>query len=185
LDLTSFSHGQIHSKIWLCDNLEPYLTKNCNILILGGWYNVLGFMLFVRNNDINKITTIDIDKKVKPIADKISDAWIYYDKVENITLDVDTLTSTDYEKYDVIINCSLEHMNTNSIWFDNIPNNKLICLQSSDVLIKEDPWLITNPIINLEYFTQKYKIQNQYFIDEKQIKIDNYGYKRFMLIGLK
>ena len=75
MNFDSFSHGQIESKIWLCDQIEPFLPPTANIVNLGGWYNVLGFMLKVRNPRRNlKITNIDADPETKPIADRICDA---------------------------------------------------------------------------------------------------------------
>lgn len=180
MDYTSFSHGQIVSKIWLCDNIEKYLDDS-RIAILGGWYNVLGFMLLTRfYNKIRNITSYDINPNVKPIADKITDAWIS-DKVKNVIADAALL---DFNDYDIIINCSPEHMNTN-VWFDNIPNNKLVCIQSSNINIKEAPWLVVNPNISINNMSKKYSCLEFYFKNELPIIYEDWGYKRFMIIGRK
>lgn len=179
IDITSFSHGQITSKIWLCDQIETYLTPNTKVLILGAWYNVLGFMLLTRYKQITKLTGIDINPDVKPIADKICDAWPSI--VNNITIDSDKV---DMEDYDIIINCSPEHMTTND-WFNNIPNNKLVIIQSSDMTIQEEPWLVCNQNTSLVGLNNKYKCQTVLFSDTIKLPYSTSFYQRFMIIGKK
>lgn len=179
IDITSFSHGQITSKIWLCDKIETYLTPNTKVLILGAWYNVLGFMLLTRYKQITKLTGIDIDPEVKPIADKICNAWLSI--VNNITMDS---AKVNMEDYDIIINCSPEHMITND-WFNNIPDNKLVIIQSSDMTIQEEPWLICNPNTSLGEFLDKYKLQTVLFKDTIKLPYSTSFYQRFMIIGNK
>jgi len=179
IDITSFSHGQITSKIWLCDHIETYLTPNTKVLILGAWYNVLGFMLLTRYKEITKLTGIDINPEVKPIADKICDAWPSI--VNNITIDSDKV---DMEDYDIIINCSPEHMITND-WFNNIPNNKLVIIQSSDMTIQEEPWLVCNQNTSLVELNNKYKCQTVLFSDTIKLPYSTSFYQRFMIIGKK
>lgn len=179
IDHTAFSHGQIVSKIWLCDNIEKYLKEDTKILILGAWYNVLGFMLLTRYKQISKITGVDINKDVKFVADKLSDAWPKI--VNNITMDADLV---DTSEYDIIINCSPEHMQTND-WFYKIPTNKLVIIQSSNVTIEKEPWLVCNPNQSIDIFITKYRCNNTHFIDTLSIDYAHWGYKRFMLIGEK
>ena len=77
MDFLSFSHGQIQSKLWLCENLEPFLPNNSIIANLGSWYNVLGFMMLTRSQDkIQSILGIDIDPSATLIADKMNQAWM-------------------------------------------------------------------------------------------------------------
>lgn len=179
IDITSFSHGQITSKIWLCDKIEPYLPTNTKIIILGAWYNVLGFMLLTRYKQITKLTGIDSNPEVKPIADKLCDAWPSI--VSNITLNS---SEVNMEDYDIIINCSPEHMPTND-WFNNIPNNKLVIIQSSDMTIQEEPWLVCNPNISLIDLNNKYKCQTVLFSDTIKLPYSTSFYQRFMIIGKK
>ena len=179
IDITSFSHGQITSKIWLCDHIETYLTPNTKVLILGAWYNVLGFMLLTRYKQITKLTGIDINPEVKPIADKLCDAWPSI--VSNITLNS---SEVNMEDYDIIINCSPEHMPTND-WFNNIPNNKLVIIQSSDMIIQEEPWLVCNPNTSLVELNNKYKCQTVLFSDTIKLPYSTSFYQRFMIIGKK
>jgi hypothetical protein len=178
MNFDSFSHGQIKSKLWLCDKIEPYLN-NSNIVILGGWYNVLSFLLLSRNNSINKITSIDIDPTTKDIADKITDLWRYENKVENIVAD-----ALDIEiQYDTVINCSSEHMTTD--WFNKIKDGTLVCIQSSNMTDVNEPWNIVTPSTDLQSFKDKYMLSKTMFLDTLRIQYNNFGYDRYMLVGIK
>ena len=105
----AFSHGQILSKIWLCEQLESYVPQNTRAAILGSWYNILAFMMLTRKSELYQyILGIDIDPLVIDTADKICNAW-HFDGpiVENITEDAGTV---DYTEFNLVINCSVENM---------------------------------------------------------------------------
>lgn len=181
-DYTSFSHGQIKSKLWLCETLEPLLPNSPNVLILGGWYNVLGFMFLSRNNTTFKsITSVDIDPDTKEIADKITNAWTIDGIVSNKIADANTI---DYKNIDVVINCSAEHF-TDTGWFENIPRGTLVCIQTSNVTDPEHPWFIRQPSPDINSFLEKYHLSTTHFVGTYRIQYSNSGYDRYMLIGIK
>lgn len=181
MDYTAFSHGQIVSKNWLLEHIEYYLYTDINIIILGGWYNVLGFMLLTRFPDkIKHITNIDIDKQAIDIANKITEAYVLNGKITNVCAQADTLNNY---KYDLVINCSPEHM-INDSWFKQIKPNKLVCLQSSNVTTIEMPWNCVNPNPSLIYFKNHYPLQQFLFSDTLKIRYSDNGYDRYMLIGV-
>lgn len=178
----AFSHGQILSKIWLCEQLESYVPQNTRAAILGSWYNILAFMMLTRKSELYQyILGIDIDPLVIDTADKICNAW-HFDGpiVENITEDAGTV---DYTEFNLVINCSVEHMPSD--WFDRIPERTLICIQSSNVIDASYPWYITNPNNSLETLAKKYPLSQTLFSGEKEFDYGSWGYKRFMLIGIK
>lgn len=185
MNFESFNHGQIQSKIWLCETLEPLLPQFPSVLILGAWHNVLGFMMLTRKpTRYAFITSVDNDPEVKPIADKICEAWTMSDtvKIQNITEDANL---TRFTHYNVVINCSVEHME-NSGWFNRVDNNALVCIQSTDLPENLDPvWKITNPSATLEILKEKYPLSQVLYSGEKLIQYENWGYKRLMLIGKK
>lgn len=184
INFDSFSHGQIKSKLWLCEKLEPYLPDNpANTVILGSWYNVLGFMLLVRNKKKYKtITGVDVDASVQPIANKICDYWVIESKqVHNIIEDSNLV---DYQFIDVVINCSSEHMD-NTDWFDKIPSGTLVCIQSSNMTDSGEPWLIKNPSSSLIDFKSKYPLSEVKLLDTLPIAYHTWGYERYMIIGIK
>lgn len=184
MDYTAFSHGQVHSKIWLCEHLEPHIPVNSRITILGSWYNITAFMLLTRNpTSYKSITGFDINPDAISIANRVCEAWIVNESI--VQNNVGDANDADYTATDVIINTSPEHMiHTN--WFDNIPLGKLVCLQSSNVTDQNDPWLVVNPSTSLDAFKQKYPLSSMLFCDTLRIQYSNgWGYDRYMVIGIK
>ena len=185
MNYDSFSHGQIQSKVWLCKELERFVHANIKIAILGSWYNVLSFMLLTRNADrYQHILGLDIDPRTKEIADKLTEAWRIGDdaKVENVIADANTY---NLQGYDLIINCSPEHMDGDQ-WFENLDPNTLVCIQSSNIQSEDDIWQCVNPNESLENLVLKYPLSKYLYSGEKEIRYsDDNGYKRFMLIGIK
>ena len=175
----SFSHGQIISKKWLCEKLEPFLDRHDEIAILGSWYNVLGFMLKVRGND-QHITGIDQDPQAVEIAKKITDCWQLHGQIDNI---VNKADSSGLYRFSVIINTSCEHMQ--SSWYEKVAPMTLLCLQSSNITIMDEPWYVTNPSSNIKEFIDKYPMSNYLFSDSISIEYDTWNYQRFMIIGRK
>lgn len=183
MDYTSFSHGQVLSKIWLCEQLEPHVPKNTRAAIVGSWYNVLAFIMLTRKSELYQyILGIDIDPLAIDTADRICDAWrIGCDKkVSNIMQDSSTF---DYTEFNLVVNCSVEHMSSD--WFNNIPEKTIICIQSSNVTDPAYPWYISNPNPDQETLAKKYPLSRTLFSGEKEFDYGSWGYKRFMLIGIK
>jgi len=183
MDYLALSHGQTQSKLWLCEQLEPYIPQNAIVANLGSWYNLLGFMMLTRNsNKYQSIMGIDIDPKVKPIADKICEGYMLGSdaKIQNMTADANIF---DYNGYHVVVNCSVEHMD--SLWFYRVPKGTLVCIQSSDVVQNDNIWKVTNPNISLDDLVKKYPLSHYMFIGDKHIGYEDWGYKRFMIIGVK
>lgn len=182
MNFDSFSHGQIISKLWLCEHLEPLLSSTSKVLILGSWYNILGSVMLTRNRDLyQSILGIDIDASAIEIADKLNITWHVEKKLTNITADANEY---DLEGYDVIINCSPEHMEQ-TVWFDKLPKNTIICIQSSSIVDKNEPWLIKQPTPTYEDFCKKYELSRIYYTGIKKIQYDTWGYDRYMIIGEK
>ena len=181
INTDAFSHGQIVSKVWLCEQLEPYLKPQTSLFILGGWYNVLGFMLIVRRPDYYKtIYNLDADMLAIRVANKITNAW---DNVVNLLTDVNeppwTLASDD-----VVISCSVEHF-SDQTWFNKIPKGTLCCIQSCDVTDPDKPWLIKQPNPDIQTFADRFPMTETLFLSTKRIQYYHFGYNRFMLIGRK
>lgn len=182
----SFSHGQLVSKIWLADQLEPLLPKDTKVANLGSWYNVLGYILCVRNSkNYKEILGLDIDESTKPVADKLTETW-RIGKEPIITNIIADANNYDLSPYNVVVNCSPEHMNGND-WFENLEYGTMVCIQSSDVQTTDDDvWKCVNANESLGDLTLKYPLSKYLYSGEKEIRYsDDNGYKRFMLIGIK
>lgn len=182
IDLTAFSHGQLMSKIWLCEHLEPHLPEQANVFILGSWYNLLGSLMLSRNRKLyDNIVGIDIDPNAVSMADKICEPWIIEKKLSNRVGDV---SNYDLQGPQVIINCSLEHMDSTD-WFTNINKGTLVCLQTSDVTDASDPWFIKQPSPTIGSFLNKYQLTKNLYIGTKKFEYSSITYNRFMLIGIR
>lgn len=184
MDYLAFAHGQTQSKVWLCEQLEPLLPHKATAVVLGCWYNVLGFMMLTRNSDrYQHILGIDIDPNVIPIADKLCQGWMIGSdsKIRNELADANTY---NLQGFNVVINCSPEHMNGND-WFNNIDDGALVCIQTSNLDINDDVWKIVNPSRTMEEFTKKYPLSHTLVSTVKDIQYNDWGYQRYMLIGIK
>lgn len=184
MDFNAFSHGQIQSKQWLCENIENYIPKNSRVAVLGCWYNVLSLMMLTRDhNRYQYFLGIDIDPEAISIANKICQAWMLSNvsKANNIVADAN---EHDISGFNVVINCSPEHMEENN-WFDNIDSGALVCIQSSDLDINDDQWKIVNPNYTLDSLQEKYPLNHIISSKKLDIRYDSWGYSRLMLIGTK
>jgi hypothetical protein len=187
MDFSAFSHGQIHSKLWLCEELEKHIKKPISAVILGCWYNVLGFLMLARHQELyTSITGIDcVDGHIQ-YANKINDAWIINsDKLKTFCADINLVT---FEDVDCIICTSTEDV-LKTDWFNNIPKNTLVCLQSTNLTAEDVAeyrnWDILNANRTLKEFKNKFPLSKVLFEGTKTFDYPTLKYKRFMLIGKK
>ena len=184
MDFSSFSHGQIQSKVWLCQSLEPYIATDARIAILGSWYNILGLMLLLRNpNKYNFILGIDKDPIAIQMANKICEGWMIQPNVKMNNLCADA-NSYNLQGYNVVINCSVEHMESNK-WFDTLTPGTLVCIQSSNVLESTASFDIKSPNQNIDSLVTKYPLRTFYHKKTKHFQYNEWGYDRLMTIGIK
>lgn len=142
----SMWRGQLLSKQWLIEKLGDRIkNKKRNVLICGGWYGILASMLFDNYGDnINRIVSLDINPVCEPIADSINKRWEITDwRFKAATGDMLQATYRPfYHKFNdgshidldigLVINTSCEHMIKFDEWFNNIPDNMMVVLQSND-----------------------------------------------------
>jgi hypothetical protein len=133
--LESFWKGQIKSKVWLIENLKPYLKENSTVDIFGGWNGVLASLLFQTDVAFKKITSIDIDASCKDVALTINKIEEMSGRFDAVTADMSNyVSSADY-----VINTSCEHINQEQYdsWLSLINDNCLVVLQSNNYKIPE------------------------------------------------
>lgn len=184
MDFTSFSHGQVLSKLWLCEQLETFAPDHASVAILGSWHNVMGLLMVTRRpTAYSYILGIDSDAIVVPIADKICDAYRkdFSGPIENICGDAN---DADLSKFDIVINCSVEHMDSTA-WFDSLLEDTIVCIQSSNMNTANQHWNILIPCESIEELSERFPMKRVLFTGEKKIGYDTWGYSRFMLIGTK
>ena len=107
--LESFWHGQLKSKIWLCETLANVEhTISNRIVIFGGWYGVLATMIFNSDVGAKHITSVDIDPACKDIAVNMNKAYAMNGKFNAVTEDMCNYEYT--EDPHIVINTSCEHI---------------------------------------------------------------------------
>lgn len=172
--LESFWKGQIRSKIWLIENLRPFIKKSVRIEIHGGWMGVLASLLFQSNIPISKIKSLDIDPDCEEPARTIN-------KIEEIEGRFTTITANMINvntEAEVVINTSCEHISQTDYetWLNNMSNDAILVLQSNNYIIPEH-------IRNANSLEE--------FIEQSHIEVLWAGvnhlplYDRYMIIGKK
>jgi len=186
----SFSHGLVLSKLWLCEQLEYALDqeniKNPSVNILASWDSLLAFMLLTRRPRYYKeINAYDIDGEAIESANKICDHWRFeYPRVYNHTKDINTLDFSNTDNESIFINCSVDQLD-NTTWYNVIPDNSLICIQSTDLPITHTQWEITQSYSSLKEFTDVYPVKRLIYYDSVSIEYSHLSFNRHMLIGIK
>lgn len=186
----AFYHGLVVSKLWLCENLESTLdVLNYNkpkVKILGGWHNVMSFMMVTRRPEFyDSFLSYDKDPSCKIVADQICDAWRTFEepKITNITANVSELNFAN-DTNTIYINCSVDQFE-NSDWFNTIPKNQIVCMQTTDIIDENPKWEINQRTKDLTEFKKRYPLEKIYYSGSKHIKYSNLSYNRLMLIGYK
>lgn len=166
-----FWKSQINSKLWLIENLKPYIN-NSSIDIHGGWVGVLASLLFQSSNNIKNIRSVDID----PVCEEIATTMNKIEEINGqfcaVTADMCAIRSDA----DIIINTSCEHLTQDQydLWLSGMPHNSLIVVQSNNLKIVEH----TRLAHSLEEFKEQSQLE-VLFADEKQFPL----YTRYMIIG--
>jgi hypothetical protein len=172
--LDAFWSGQMKSKEWLIDNLEPFVTKPSRIAIHGGWVGVLASMIFQSKIPARYIASVDIDPLCEHVATMMNKIEEQDGKFKAITHDMCTVPVHG----DVIINTSGEHITQEqyNTWLERMPINSLLVLQSNNYKIAEHVRLAES----VDDFAEQCKIKILWQ-GELQLQL----YKRFMIIGTK
>lgn len=173
--LDAFWKGQVKSKIWLIDNLRPFVKLPSTIEIHGGWVGVLSSLLFQSDIYIKHIISIDIDPDCEKLAFTMNQIETEKGKFKAITADMCNFIS----EADIIINTSFEHISHDqyNIWLSRLPKDSIIVLQSNNYNIPEHIRIAQN----LTEFKEQSKLSNILYAGELDLPL----YKRYMIIGKK
>ena len=128
--INSLDKKQIKSKQWLVDTLAEYYSSNGTIVIGGGWYGLLGYLLKLKFPD-HKIINTDIDENAIDIG------CVIFPEIKHQIIDMinENYSETWARENDkgVFISTSVEHIHrdeVDSIMFYN--PNKMVVLQSNN-----------------------------------------------------
>lgn len=186
VDVDAFSAGQIESKIWAAEELEKICLKeniNClQMVIVGGWYSLLHFILRVRNNiAITYCRSIDLDSAACYIANYLNNTWEMKDwEFRSYPSDANQFIF-EHEKINCVINTSTEHFHSME-WFKNITAGTLVLLQGTNLKHDDQETVFTE---TLDQFSDKFILAKTLTCSELELKSKNKSYKRFMIIGYK
>lgn len=185
INLDSFSHGQIISKLWLCQTLEKYINNTPQVVyVLGCWHGLTGFLLESRGNiDISSLYGIDLDSAAIEVAKKINVAWVYPYKHHYIVADANNYTFAPSP--DIVINTSAEHF-TSDNWFKVLAPGTLVAVQESKMPIDKpfDDDTFYNRRTTLKEFDIVYPMSTILFLNQIEISYPEWSYIRYMKIGI-
>ena len=190
--MSALSQGQMRSKFWVTAELKKLDLDLGDTIFVGGWVNILSYLLDQEKLYPTDIISLDIDPDVARLATLINmkqvlDGWrfkaVTYDMM-NLTYN-DRLPFTNYSgksmmlqsKPQTIINLSCEHINL-SEWIATIPDGTTVILQSNN--FDELPEHISC-VNSLDTFTNIVGLAEIHYAGELQLE----KYTRFMIIGIK
>lgn len=179
--LESFWHGQLQSKVWLCEKLSKVEHSLGNrIVIFGGWYGVLATMLFNSQVGIRHITSVDIDPECLDIAIGMNRLYFNKNKFKAETGDMCDYVYNPKEHPHIVINTSCEHITQKQyeIWLDKVDSDTWIVLQSNNFTGHKEH---INCSDSLKDFKWKSKLNRVWY--EGTLELPKYD--RYMLIGRK
>jgi hypothetical protein len=191
-----FSRGQLQSKLWLVHELKKCNVDLGTVFLCAGWYATLATMLFESNIKLDNVRSFDIDPSCVDIAEVFNKPWFVDQwRFKSITQDI---MDIDYNEHtwqywsnannrmsypitdspNTIINTSCEHIENFSEWYDLIPNDKLVVLQSNNYYEIEEH---VNCVKDIKEFGNMAPMTGPLYAGELELP----KYKRFMLIGYK
>jgi len=170
--LDAFWRGQIDSKLWLIENIKPFINRPNNIDIHGGWVGVLASLIFQSSMPVRKIRSIDIDHRCETVSRMMNKKEEIDGRFEAVTADMCEAKSTA----EVVINTSCEHITQKQYdqWLMNRSRESLLILQSNNYEISEHVRIASS----LEEFVKQSHV-NVLWKGELKLSL----YTRYMIIG--
>lgn len=187
------SNGQLTSKEWLITEVSKLNLNLGTVFLCAGWYATLATMIFESDIPVTKIRSFDIDTNCVAIAEQFNKPWVidnwkFKASIANIiemaypTIYIVTRSNNStielYDMPDTIINTSCEHINNFTTWFDAIPLNTIVILQSNNYISIHDH---VNCSESLDDFKQLTPFTQELFSGELVLP----KYTRYMRIGIK
>lgn len=187
------SYGQLRSKEWLISEVTKLNLNLGTVFLCAGWYATLSIMLFESSNQITKIRSFDVDLSCCDIAETFNKPWVIDNwKFKACTADILKMTyPTTYtvtrangstvelqDMPNTIINTSCEHIDNFTNWFNNIPLDTIVILQSNNYSSIAEHINCSN---NLDHFKELTPLSTELYSGELVLP----KYTRYMRIGIK
>jgi len=174
----AFSHGQITSKLWLCQELEQLAWTSNYTQVYGGWHGLVSFLLLSREKfQVNRIESFDMDPSCEAIANLINENWLKQGKFNAYTEDcnIPMLGIPD-----LVINTSTEHFSSLA-WFDKIPKGTRVALQGNN-MAHDDHVVHSNSLTD---FANQFKLADVAYSGSRDFKYPTWSFTRYMIIGTR
>jgi hypothetical protein len=188
------ARGQIQSKLWLVTELKKLDLDLGTIFLCAGWYATLATMLFEQDLTIKKIRSFDIDDSCWKIAETFNKPWVMKDwQFKSSTQDIHDINFSTHvynvnrsdgstceltDSPDTIINTSCEHIADFKKWYNNIPNGKILILQTNNYFDLDEH---INCSKSVEDFSEQTAMEKTLY--QGELVLDKYS--RYMKIGIK
>lgn len=181
----SLSHGQIKSKLWLCENLKKVgLPEPRKALFLGSWYGFLPFLMLTKGFfERTELILTDIDPEALRVSRRVLDFWycegrpIQFHQMDAYQMNY---SAPPFEGTDLVFNTSCEHMD-GVHWLSRIPAGTKVVLQGTDMVHPEHIF----PFHNLGHFKSAMSSVEVQLADEMKFEYPDKSFTRFLVIGRK
>lgn len=184
INFDAFSHGQMKSKLWLCEQLESQFSNlsYVDLEIYGSWYGSLVFLALIRNKlKIANVNFYDLDQSALDIAFKLHNYWRIEKSPKFSYNNIDCQTHVPrLSQESIVINTSCEHF-ANLNWWNNLPVGTNFALQGTDMVHVEH----VSPITSLEGWMLQLKPNKVFFLGSQMTEYFEFSFTRHMLIGIK
>ena len=177
--LDASTSSQLESKLWVVDELLklPDTIEHLRVALLGGWFANFITPLLIDELYVSTVFNYEIDNDVKEISYKYNKRYKDSNKYQCSIKDI--MMKTLEDDFDIIINCSCEHMYPMTKFYEWNPKlqDTLYVLQSTDDDQYDDH---INCVKDEFHLAEQANIVDIKYIGSK--KLPN-GMTRFMVIG--
>ena len=177
--LDASTASQLESKLWVVDELYklPDSIERLRVALLGGWFANFITPLLIDNLNASTVFNYEIDNDAKEISYKYNKRYKDSNKYQCSIKDI--MMKTLEDDFDIIINCSCEHMYPMTKFYEWNPKlqDPLYVLQSTDDDQYDDH---INCVGSPEELADQAKIAEVLYSGTKVLPN---GMNRFMVIG--
>ena len=176
--LDASTASQLESKLWVIDELFklPDSIERQRVALLGGWFANFITPLLIDNLNASIVFNYEIDNDAKDISYKYNKRYKDSNKYQCSIKDI--MIKSLEDDFDIIINCSCEHMYPMTEFYEQSPQeDALYVLQSTDDDQYDDH---INCVGSSEELSEQAHIID---VLSSGTKVLSSGMNRFMVIG--
>ena len=186
IPVDAFSHGQIKSKLWLCQQLNFWSAKHfdtdCSYVLswYGSWVGLGPFLLLSQTKiRFQEVNLVDINLAALDISEKLLEFW----RLESVKISVHQVDANEIQPdpyaHHIVVNTACEHIRETA-WLENLPTGAMVLLQSTNMRHIEH----INPAASLSDFKSQYeKFVTVLESDQMEVSYPTSKFSRFMLLG--